>query len=252
MISRTLPQHWLSLWSFVCWAICRGVWSTGRLLSKEFDVWILDISPSFIIDHWSLRVNLSKDLTLRITTPLAYSGSPFSLSSRPWQAFPSVSALSFGIRGLNPRQTLGNFCIREKDWQGIENVILTKRGWGCRSRRIGQEAGMHGQDFIIPSTGTCNAKCARQSDRIGYSPIVASTSHVARNHLLIGEQCSTTVLSLITSTRSIFTLVDKPCLEVDVLITSLNLKPLQFIVWNIMNAVHWTCFNCYRYGFVII
>jgi len=108
------------------------------------------------------------------------------------------------------------------------------------------------KDFILPSPGTCNAKCTRESDRIGYSPIVASTSHVARNHLLIGEQCSATVLGLITSTRSIFPLVDKPCLEVDVLITSLNLKPLQFIVWNIMDAVHRTCFNCYRYGLIII
>jgi hypothetical protein len=67
---------------------------------------------------------------------------------------------------------------------------------------------------------------------INHSPVVAATSHVTGDHLLICEECSTAIPSLIASARSIFTLAYKSCLEVNILITPINLQALQLIIWN--------------------
>jgi hypothetical protein len=67
---------------------------------------------------------------------------------------------------------------------------------------------------------------------ISLSPVVAATSHVTRDDLLICEVCSTAIPSLIASSRSIFTLAYKPCLGVYILITPINLQALQLIIWN--------------------
>ena len=67
---------------------------------------------------------------------------------------------------------------------------------------------------------------------ISLSPVVAATSHVTRDDLLICEECSTAIPSLIASSRSKFTLANKPCLGVYILITPINLQTLQLVIWD--------------------
>jgi hypothetical protein len=85
---------------------------------------------------------------------------------------------------------------------------------------------MEDLDISFFGSAAYDLRCKLLTHEMENSPIVASTSHVAGYHLLVSKDSSATVFGLISSTRAVFALVDKPCFKIDVLITSLNLKPL--------------------------
>lgn len=81
--------------------------------------------------------------------------------------------------------------------------------------------------------------------------VVTSCTHIARYDLLVSKECTATVFCLVSRTTS-FSLIDKSCFEVNILVTSFNLESLQLIVWNVMDTVNRTSLNSHCNSFVII
>ena len=81
--------------------------------------------------------------------------------------------------------------------------------------------------------------------------VVTSRTHIARYDLLVCKECTTAIFCLVSRTTS-FSLIDKSCFEVYILVTSFYLESLQLIVWNVMDTVNRTSLNSNCNSFVII
>lgn len=79
--------------------------------------------------------------------------------------------------------------------------------------------------------------------------VVAARAHVARYNLLVGKESPASVPCL---RCGVFALTHKPCLEVNVLPTPFDLKPLQLIIWNVVNTVYRACLDRNLNRFVVV